>query len=70
MTIVNVYINKEIHSYTLDSKTPKLEIKQKLVIIVDGERTVFACKLCDFISFAITPDKYTEIDKLVMGLDK
>jgi len=56
MIIVNHYIEKTPISYLLDSETPKLEIRQKSVIITDGEKTVFACKISDFISFAIIKD--------------
>jgi len=56
MIIVNHYVDKRVISYVLDSETPKLEIRQKSVIITDGEKTVFACKVSDFISFAIIKD--------------
>jgi len=69
MTIVNHYIDKKVVSYVLKSINPKLEIRQKAVIITDGENTVFVCKLSDFISFAIINDNdMPTIEEMLEGL--
>ena len=48
--LINHYIDKKLVSSIVEANSVKLEIRAKMVVLIDKDTVVFACKISDFIS--------------------
>ena len=47
--VIEHYVDKKIFTTCLQCATLKLEIRAKMIVLIDKDNVVFACKLTDFI---------------------
>lgn len=48
--LINHYVDKKLITSIIHCDSLKMEIRSKMLVLVDNENVVFACKIADFVS--------------------